>query len=193
MLAHVGPDGTTFTDDEVVFYVRDILFAGNETTTSILSNFMYRVLEEPDRYERLRREPSLIEPALEESLRFDTPLVQFARLALVDSSVAGHRVEAGTVPSLSMSSANRDPRRFGADADRFVLDRYVDHDVNHMTFGVGIHQCVGAPLARLTIRTAITDLLHRDLPLGLVPGTTYDKVKFYEFWRPRAVPVQLER
>jgi len=92
MLAHVGPDGTTFTDDEVVFYVRDILFAGNETTTSILSNFMYRVLEEPDRYERLRREPSLIEPALEESLRFDTPLVQFARLALVDSSVAGHRV-----------------------------------------------------------------------------------------------------
>ena len=193
MLAHVGPDGTTFTDDEVAFYVRDILFAGNETTTSVLSNFMFRVLEDPARYERLQREPRLIEAALEESLRFDTPLMQFARLVLADADVGGYRVDAGTVLSLSMPSANRDSRRFGPDADRFVLDRYVDGDVNHLTFGVGIHQCVGAYLARATSRAATKDLLARNLPLRLVPGATFDKVRFYEFWRSRAVPVHLDR
>jgi cytochrome P450 len=192
MLRHVGPDGTTFTDDEVVFYVRDILMAGNETTTSILSNFMFRILEDRDRYERLQGEPELIDSALEESLRFDTPLMQFARLALTEASVAGFRIRAGSVLSLSMPSANRDPRRFGVDADRFVIDRYADRDVDHVAFGVGIHQCVGAYLARTTARTAVRALMGRNLPLRLVPGAVFDKLGFYEFWRSRTVPLQLD-
>jgi cytochrome P450 len=191
MMAHVGPDGMTFTDDEVVFYIHDILAAGNETTTSILSNFAFRVLEEPDRYERLRREPSVLDAALEESLRFDTPLMQFARIAHVDAEVAGHHIPAGTVLSLSMPSANRDPRRFGPDADRFVVDRYAEHEIDHLTFGVGIHHCVGAYLARVTARLAVSSLFGRGLPLRLAPGATYEKVHYYEFWRPRQVLVEL--
>ena len=193
MLNHVGPDGASFSDDEVSFYVRDILMAGNETTTSLLSNFMFRVLEDPTRYARLQREPVLLESAIEESLRFDTPLMQFARIANRSASVGGYPVDAGTVLSLSMPSANRDERRFGPDADRFVIDRYVHHDVNHVTFGVGIHQCVGAHLARVTARIALGDLLGRTLQLRLAPGVIFEKVDFFEFWRSRTVCVELAR
>src|SRR5262249_32094504 len=155
MLAFRQADGTAFTDAEVRFFVRDILMAGNETTTSLMSNLLYRMITIPGAMESVRADLSLVEAAVEEALRLDTPLTQFAKIAHHDADVAGFEVPAGQVLSLSLASANRDERHFGADAGDFVVDRFAGRHPDHLGFGLGIHLCVGAYLARRTTCLAL--------------------------------------
>ncbi len=134
-----------------------LLVAGHETTVNLISNGVNALLNHPDQLARLHREPELIEPAVEELLRYDSPVQLTGRVALEALELGGQRVEPGQMVTLMLGAANRDPRVF-ADPGRLDLGR----DPNpHLAFGRGIHFCLGAPLARLEGQIAIGALIRR--------------------------------
>jgi cytochrome P450 len=145
--------------DEEELYATCILLlaAGNETTTNLLGNGMLALLRHPDQFAMLRDDPSLIERAVEEMLRYDGPVQLTSRVAMEDVWISGTRVAAGDFAVAMLGAANRDPLQF-ADAAAFKIDR---DDNRHAAFGHGIHFCLGAPLARLEAQVAIPLLLER--------------------------------
>jgi cytochrome P450 len=142
------------SEDEIVATAILLLFAGHETTTNLIGNGMLAMLRHPSEMARLRAQPVLASPAVEEMLRYDGPSGAMTRVALEDVDVAGVGIARGDRLFLMINAANRDPRQFD-DADRFDIAR----DPNrHIAFGAGIHFCVGAPLARLEGQIAIPAL-----------------------------------
>ncbi|MEU1783502.1 MULTISPECIES: cytochrome P450 [Streptomyces] len=152
-----GPDGL-LTQEELMVTTVLLLIAGHETTVNLITNGMLTLLRNPEALERLRAEPELMPVAVEELLRFEPP-VQFLpqRTPLADIEVAGVTIPKGVPLVLVLASGNRDPLRF-RDADRFVPDR---EDNVHFGFGSGVHNCFGAPLARLETQIALTTLIDR--------------------------------
>ena len=184
-------DGSHFTNTEISVQVRTLINAGNETTTSLLSNLVYRLLDQPGLYERVQRDRSLLAPAIEESLRLDTPLQVIIRRASSEAVIGGSRVAPGEVLALSTLSADRDEGVWGANADEFVLERFAaDGAPAHLGFGVGIHHCVGAYLARQTALRGMHALFDRVPSMRLEPGYEYENVFRHVFHRPRRLPVQ---
>ncbi|MDX3849588.1 cytochrome P450 [Streptomyces sp. AK02-01A] len=139
-----------------------LLIAGHETTVNLISNGMLTLLRHPDELERLRRQPSLMPRAVEELLRFEPPVQMLPqRTPLTDIDVSGTLVPKGAPLVLMIASGNRDPKRFH-DPDRFDPTR---EDNQHFGFGSGIHNCFGAPLARVETQIALTELIrHLDRP-----------------------------
>ncbi len=135
-----------------------LLIAGHETTVNLIGNGMLALLEHPDQLERLRNEPELIKPAIEELLRYDSP-VQIAseRYPREDVTIAGVTILRGEMVFAVVGSANRDERQFER-PDELDLTREPNR---HITFGLGAHYCVGAPLARMEGQIAINTLLSR--------------------------------
>ncbi len=174
-----------FTDEELRIHIRTLLMAGNETTTSLISNALYRLITVPDAQEQLRADRSLIEPFLEECLRLDAPLTQFPRRCLEEAEIAGVPVAQDDIVSISIASANRDETTWGDDAEEFRVDRFTTEQPDHLSFGLGVHFCIGAHLARATARLALESLLDQTSSLALAPGYEFDKVWFFEFWRPK--------
>jgi cytochrome P450 len=134
-----------------------LLVAGHETTVNLITNGMLTLLRHPDALERLRREPDLITPVVEEVLRFDPPVQFRTRTILADLQAAGVTIPQGATVALLLASGSRDPRRF-PNADQFIPDRT---DNQHFGFGGGIHYCVGAPLARIEAPIALGELARR--------------------------------
>lgn len=151
--------GTTrkLTRQEVLSYVGLIAGAGNETTTRLIGWTGKVLADHPDQRQLLVDEPGLIPSAIEELLRYEAPSPVQARYVTRDVEHHGRVVPEGSVMLLLTASANRDERRF-ADADRFDVRREIDH---HLTFGYGIHFCLGAALARLEGRVALDEVLKR--------------------------------
>ena len=145
------------TEDEVIATCILMLFAGHETTTNLLGNGLYYTMRFRDQWERLTAEPGLIEPAIEEWLRYDGPLSALVRVVLRDIEFSGKRLRAGQRVFAFTNSANRDGAQF-RDPDRFDIARTPNP---HLTFGHGIHFCIGAPLARLEGAIAIRRLAER--------------------------------
>ncbi|MDX6739167.1 cytochrome P450 [Actinocorallia sp. A-T 12471] len=152
-----GPDGR-LTPPELVANAFLLLIAGHETTVNLIANGVLTLLRNPDALKRLRDHPDLVVPLVEELLRFEPP-VQYLpnRRTLDDIEVCGTVIPRGADVNLMLAAANRDPNRF-ADPDRFVPDR---PDVQHLGFGLGIHYCFGAPLARMETRLALTEFARR--------------------------------
>jgi len=147
----------TLTRDEVLTYVSVVAGAGNETTTKLIG-WMGKVLaEHPDQRRDIVEDPSLVPAAVEELLRFESPAPHAARYVARDVEVHGETIEEGSIMLMLMASANRDDRRF-ADGDTFDIHREL---VPHISFGHGIHFCLGASLARLEARCALEELLQR--------------------------------
>jgi cytochrome P450 len=143
------------TVDEVFSFAGLLLVAGNETTTNLLGNMLLALLEHPEQLRRLLDDPSLIPAAIEETLRYDSPVQMLFRIAREDLELGGKQIAKGSLIWPVLGSANRDETRF-PDPDRFDITR----DTNgHVAFGHGIHFCIGAPLARLETRIAIEELL----------------------------------
>jgi cytochrome P450 len=134
-----------------------LLVAGHETTVNLLANGMLTLLRHPDELERLAQDTERVIPTVEELLRYEPPVQIMLRHALSDVEVAGVTIPAGAPISLVVAAGNRDPRRF-AEPDRFIPDR---RDNQHLGFGSGIHNCFGAPLARLEVQIALTELVRR--------------------------------
>jgi cytochrome P450 len=143
--------------DELLNYVGLIAAAGNETTTRLIGWTGKVLAEHPDQRRELANDFSLIPNAIEELLRFEPPSPVQARYITKDVEHYGQTVEAGNVMLLLTASANRDDRQFG-DGDRFDIHRNIGH---HLTFGYGLHFCLGAALARLEGRIALEEVLKR--------------------------------
>jgi cytochrome P450 len=173
---------------ELVNMVNQLLIAGHETTTSLITNCVWRLLEDrPARWCRLLAGPDLVVNAVEESLRFDPPVLGLCRTSDLDTELGGVEIPAGSKLMVLYASANRDPHRFPDRPDDFVVDRPVLETRRHYSFSWGIHHCLGAHLARLTARVAIEELLAR-LPTLALDGPT-ERVASPFLWGRHAVPV----
>ncbi|MCX4909574.1 cytochrome P450 [Streptomyces sp. NBC_00878] len=162
-------EGDRLSEDELMSLAFLILFAGYENTVQLIGTAVLALLQHPDQLAALRADPSQLPAAIEEFARYDGPaLLAIRRFPVEDVTIGDVTVPAGETVLLSLAAANRDPRRF-PDADRFDLGR---DTAGHLALGHGIHYCVGAPLARLETRIALTALLERlpNLQLDGDPG-----------------------
>ncbi|MEV7968135.1 cytochrome P450 [Sphaerisporangium sp. NPDC088356] len=153
-------------DEEITGVAVLLLVAGHETTANMLALGTYTLLNNPDQLAALRADPSLAESAVEELLRFLTIVhIGPVRTALQDTELEGHTIKAGESVTLSLGAANRDPERFDA-PDRLDITRQA---TGHVSFGHGIHQCLGQQLARIEMRIGYPALLRRfpDLRLAI--------------------------
>jgi cytochrome P450 len=143
------------TADEVLATCALLLFAGNETTTNLIGNGVLALLRHRDEWDRLRADPALMRMAVEELLRFDSPVQGTVRVAAADLELAGAQIGRGERVSLMVAAANRDPAQF-PDPDRLDVSR---GERRHLSFGLGPHFCLGAALARLEGQLAIAALV----------------------------------
>lgn len=170
ILANVTVDGDGLSDDELAMFLIQLLVAGNETTRNLISGGLVALAERPDQWRRLREEPSLVPTAVEELLRWTTPVISFMRTATADTELRGRGIRAGDPLLLLYASANRDEHEFGASAGELDVGRHPNH---HVAFGFGPHFCVGAALARLETRVLLEELLDR-FP-GIEPGGAVER------------------
>jgi cytochrome P450 len=157
VLARARIDGAPLPEHELLSDCLLLVGGGNETTRNALSGGLLAFLERPDEWQRLRADPSLVDRATEEVLRWTTPVIHNARTAVVDGELGGQRIRAGDTLVLFWPSANRDEAVFEA-PDQFRIDR---HPNAHLAFGIGEHICLGAHLARMEIRSALRALVQR--------------------------------
>jgi cytochrome P450 len=157
LIAETDSDGARLTEDELVTTCTLLLNAGHEATVNVVGNGVTALLRHPDQLAALRADPSLVPSAVEELIRYDSPLQLFERTAVADTRIADVLVPQGAKIAALLGAANRDPAVF-ADPDRFDVAR---SDNPHIGFGAGIHFCVGAPLARVELQSSLATLLDR--------------------------------
>jgi beta-dihydromenaquinone-9 omega-hydroxylase len=155
--------------DEMFFIAVLLLLAGNETTTNMLSTLFLTLSERPDQLELLRQRPDLIGPAIEEQLRFASPVQSFYRTALVDYPVGNAVIPARSRVLLAWGAANRDPRQFD-DPDVFRADR---NPTGHVAFGSGVHLCLGAQLARMEGQAILREIVDNVERIDVVGTPTW--------------------
>jgi cytochrome P450 len=156
-LVRARENDDTLSEGEVVNTCLLLLFGGHETTTNLIANGFLALIGRPDQRALLREDPALVSAAVEELNRFDGPAKMVVRRAAEDLELRGRHIAAGDRVLLVTCAANRDPRRFD-DPDRLDLRR---SENRHVAFGFGIHYCLGAPLARLEVQTALPRVLAR--------------------------------
>ena len=153
--AQEADDG--LSDDEIMSMCTLLLIAGNVTTTDLVGNGLYALLTHPEQMAKLQTNPTLIENAVEEMLRFDSPVTDSGRIPLADEEIGGCPIQKGRSATTSLAAANHDPSVY-PDPHRFDIERT---DTHHQSFGGGIHMCLGAPLARLEAQIGINAFLAR--------------------------------
>ena len=150
-------EGDKLDEDELLATAILLFAAGHETTMNLIGNGMLALFRSPDQMAKLKADPSLIKTAVEEFLRYDGSVQITARVALEDIEVGGKTIRKNQQALLLLGAANRDPAHF-SDPDRLDITR---QENPHLTFGHGIHHCLGAPLARVEAQIAINSILHR--------------------------------
>jgi len=158
-LIEVRDGGDALSHEELHDQVALLYVAGHETTVNLIGNGMLSLLRHPDQLARLRNDPALVVNAVEELLRFDGPVQFSRRITLDDFEIDGVTIPAGSFVFTVLGAANRDRAHFGADADTLDLTRR--NAAQHLSFGGGIHHCLGAVLARAEARAAIGGLVGR--------------------------------
>ena len=160
VLVRTELDGRRLSDDELVMFLNQLLIAGNETTRNAISGGLAAFCDHPEQWDRLVEDRELVPTAVEEILRWTTPVISFMRTATRDVTLGGADVAAGDPVLMLYQSANRDEDGFGATADRFDVGRRPNH---HLAFGFGPHFCIGAALARMEIATLLEGFFDRGL------------------------------
>jgi cytochrome P450 len=176
------------SDAQITGVVSQLLVGGNETTTSLITNLVWRLLERPALWREVVANPELVPVAMEESLRFDPPVLGLWRSTTRDVSLHGVTIPNGAKVLLSYAAANRDPRVF-ADPDTFRLDRPRSELAEHLAFGLGIHFCLGSALARLETETALRALIQRFPRLALVSAG--ERITPFFLWGRRHLPLRI--
>jgi cytochrome P450 len=157
VLIAVNEDGDSLTDDELLASCGLLFIAGHETTVNLIGNGVLCLLLHRDALAAVRESPRLLPNAVEEMLRYESPIQRAVRLSHADVEIGGRTIPKGAIVSAMLGAANRDPSRI-ADPDRFDVTR---RDVRHFAFGSGPHFCLGAPLARAEAQIAIGTLVRR--------------------------------
>ena len=185
-LAAVEADGERLTDEEVVNFSIVLLIAGHITTTALLGNTVLCLDEHPEVWAQLQADRSLVEPTIEEVLRYRSSFTQVGRVTTVEAELSGQVIPADVVVTPWLLSANRDERKF-SDPDRFDIHRSGTH---HLAFGYGIHFCIGQLLARVEGRVAVGVLLDRYADIRLTSGVP---LEFYSrgIFAARNIPVSV--
>jgi cytochrome P450 len=158
LLAGIELDGDRLSNEELRMFLNQLLVAGNETTRNTISGGLVAFAQNPDQWDRLRADRSLVNSAVEEILRWTTAVIYFIRTATKDTVLGGQKIGAGEALLMLYASANRDEAEFGPTADQFDIGRTPNH---HVAFGFGVHFCLGAALARLEVAAVLDALLDR--------------------------------
>jgi hypothetical protein len=178
-------DGEKLTDTELHHQCIFLLNAGHETTTNLIGNGLWALLQNPAELARLRRDPALVPSAVEEMLRFDGPIQLNNRRLLAPMALGGATLPAGTPITIGIGAANRDPAQF-PDPERFDIARKPNR---HVAFGQGDHVCVGMNVARMEGRIAFSHLLARFAKIEMTGQPERDRrVRFRGF---RKLPVRV--
>ncbi len=176
-------DGDKLTVQEMITQADLLLIAGNVTTTDLIGNGIKALLDNPDEWQKLKQDPGLIANAVEEMLRFDSPVVNSGRIANRDIEIGGCPVKKGESLSTALAGANHDPAVY-PEPGKFDISR---EDTHHQSFGGGRHLCLGAHLARMEAQEAILGLMARFPGLALSPkGFEYHSIPSFRgmssFW-----------
>ena len=157
IVANAKINGQPLPQLELLSYFFLLVVAGNETTRNATTGGLLALIENPDQWDRLKKNPTLIKPAVEEIVRWTTPVIQFARTATEDTEIRGQKIRAGESVCLFYPSANRDEEVFD---NPFKFD--IGRDPNpHIAFGIGEHFCLGANLARLELEAIFRQIIER--------------------------------
>jgi cytochrome P450 len=182
-------DGERLSQAEILGFFQLLLLAGSETTTNLINNAILSFVAHPGKLARIRESPELLPSAIEEVLRYRSPLQWMYRVTKCDVELSGQTVPVGELVLAVIGSANRDPRQF-PEANRFVITR----DPNpHLAFGQGIHFCLGAPLARLEARIALSDLLEQTTDLALASDAPWPPRPGLHAHGPSSLPIKFKR
>jgi cytochrome P450 len=174
---------------EIITHIFQLVVAATDTTRSLITNCVYRLLEQRDQWESVLADRSLLSMGIEESLRLDSPAQFMVRSVVEEVTVGSCAIDPGHKVYLNIQSANHDEQRWGEDSRRFRVDR--PGATAHLAFGRGIHACIGAPLARIEARTAIAALLDTYPDMTLAPGARWVKCPGALTRRVHALPVLL--
>jgi cytochrome P450 len=165
VLVHAEDEGDRLSEEELYGTANVLMVAGHETTTNLIGNGLLALLRHPDQLRRVREEPALIPQAIEEMLRYDSPVQLVTRIAREDVALGGKTIRQGQIVNLILGAANRDPQHF-PDPDRFDVTRTPS---KQLAFGHGIHYCLGVVLAHLEGQVAFETLLRRMPEMRLGP------------------------
>lgn len=180
-------DGEKLTDEAIYSFLRLLLPAGLETTYRSSGNLLYLLLSHPEQFRAVRENPDLIAPAIEEGLRFETPLTTVQRFTSEDTELDGVAIPANSVVDVCMGSANRDETRWEKPEEFDILRKRVPH----ITFAAGEHTCLGLHLARLETRVAMECLLGRLSGIRLLDDGD-PHIHGQPFRSPNALPVAFD-
>ena len=184
-LLAVEIDGQKLSVAELLGFCSLLLVAGNETTTNLIGNAVLSFIEAPGTIERLAAEPSLLPQAIEEVLRYRSPVQSMYRVAAADTTLGGLPIPAGSPLVAWIGSANRDEQHF-EHPERFDIHRGA---IRHLAFGQGIHFCLGAPLARLEARIALDAVLSRLPGLALATRSRLERMESSIIYGLKELPV----
>ncbi|MDY7225656.1 cytochrome P450 [Hyalangium rubrum] len=187
-LVEAEVDGERLTEEEILGFFQLLLVAGHETSTNLISNAVLCLIDNPDQLARLRAAPELLPSAIEEVLRYRSPVQAMWRVTRREVPLHGQLIPSGKMVMPMIGAANRDPRKF-QDANRFDITR----DPNpHIAFGHGIHFCIGAPLARLEARIALSALLERMADFELVSEEPWQPRQALHVHGPTHLPIRFK-
>jgi cytochrome P450 len=185
-LVQAEVEGERLTQDELLGFFQLLLSAGHETTTNLINNAILCLIENPGQLARLRAEPRLLASAIEEILRYRSPVQAMFRMSKRDIPLHGQVIPAGKMVMAMIGSANRDPLKF-RDAEHFDITR----DPNpHIAFGHGIHFCIGAPLSRLEARIALSSFLERVKGFELASDAPWEPRRAIHVHGPTHLPIR---
>ena len=188
-LVEAEVEGEKLTQEEILGFFQLLIVAGQETTTNLINNAVVCLMENPQGLARLREAPNLLPSAIEEVLRYRSPIQWMMRTPTKAVELHGKVIPAGALVLPMIGSANRDPRQF-PNASRFDIER----DPNpHLSFGHGIHACVGAALARMEARIALADFLSRVGDFRPASAEPWEPRKALHVQGPARLPIQFER
>jgi cytochrome P450 len=185
-LVEAEVEGERLLQEEILGFFQLIVVGGQETTTNLISNAILCFLQNPGQLAQLRQKPELLPSAIEEVLRYRSPLQWVMRTPKQDTELHGQKIPAGKLVLAMIGSANRDPKHF-PDAARFDITRNPNP---HVAFGHGIHSCLGAALSRMEARIALPDLLGRLQDLQMASEEPWDPRKALHVHGPTRLPIR---
>lgn len=188
-LARPNEDGERLETPDLMELAIDLALAGNDTTANMIGNGALALVQHPPAQQRVQADPALLDGAIEEMMRWDPPTQAVLRIAAADTSLGRGRIREGEAMLVMLAGANRDPGQF-TDPDRFDVARTPNR---HLAFGLGIHHCLGAPLARLQGVTAFRLLLERFESLALATTDPLPRSDDWMMRSARRIPLDTSR